>query len=102
MKIFIDKTVIVTGGASGIGQALCRKLGEYGAIVTVADINELGARHTARSITARGGRARAVKLDVTKQKEIEKLFRTVADRNGSLDYVFNNAGISIIGDERDK
>ncbi len=102
MKIFKDKTAIVTGGASGIGQALCRKLGEYGAIVTVADINEIGARETAKQITARGGRAKAVRLDVTRQGDIVKLFRTAAEKHGSLDYVFNNAGISIIGDERDK
>jgi NAD(P)-dependent dehydrogenase (short-subunit alcohol dehydrogenase family) len=91
MKIFKDITAIVTGGASGIGQALCEKLGEYGAIVTVADINEPGAQHTAKIITSRGGRARAVKLDVTKQSDIEKLFRTAAEKDGSLDYVFNNA-----------
>ena len=102
MKSFNDKTAVVTGGASGIGQALCETLAKYGAIVTVADIDQEGAGRVAESIVASGGRAEAVRLDVTKKADVEKLISETARTYGRIDYMFNNAGIAIIGDERDK
>ena len=102
MKKFKDKTAIVTGGASGIGRAICENLARHGAIVIVADINIEGARQVAESITANGGRAEAEKLDVTKKEDVQKIIKDTADKYGHLDYIFNNAGIGIIGDERDK
>jgi NAD(P)-dependent dehydrogenase (short-subunit alcohol dehydrogenase family) len=102
MKKFRDKTVIVTGGASGIGRAICENIARHGAIVTVADINLDGAKDAADFIIASGGRAKAVRLDVTKKDKVQKLVKDTADENGHLDYIFNNAGIGIIGDERYK
>ncbi len=102
MKIFNGKNAIVTGGASGIGRTLCENLGKCGAIVTVADIDREGAERVAESIVSSGGRAEAVTLDVTKKADVEKLVNETAQEYGSIDYMFNNAGIGIIGDERDK
>jgi NAD(P)-dependent dehydrogenase (short-subunit alcohol dehydrogenase family) len=102
MKTFRDKNAIVTGGASGIGRALCENLAKCGAIVTVADIDHGGAEQVAKSIVSSGGRAEAVTLDVTKKADVEKLINETAQKHGSIDYMFNNAGIGIIGDERDK
>ena len=102
MKIFNDRTAIVTGGASGIGRALCEHLAKYGAIVTVADIDPEGAERVAESIVASGGRAEAVRLDVTSKGDVEEVINKTAGKHGSIDYMFNNAGIGIIGDERDK
>jgi NAD(P)-dependent dehydrogenase (short-subunit alcohol dehydrogenase family) len=102
MKTFSDKNAIVTGGASGIGRALCENLAKCGAIVTVADIDHGGAGQVAKSIVSSGGRAEAVTLDVTKKADVEKLINETAQKHGSIDYMFNNAGIGIIGDERDK
>ena len=102
MKIFKDRKAVVTGGASGIGRALCENLARYGAIVTVADIDHEGAGQVAKSIVSSGGRAEAVTLDVTKKADVEKLINETAQKHGSIDYIFNNAGIGIIGDERDK
>lgn len=102
MKIFKDRKAVVTGGASGIGRALCENLARYGAIVTVADIDHEGAGQVAKSIVSSGGRAEAVTLDVTKKADVEKLINETAQKHGSIDYLFNNAGIGIIGDERDK
>jgi NAD(P)-dependent dehydrogenase (short-subunit alcohol dehydrogenase family) len=94
MNAFKDKTAIVTGGASGIGRAVCMDLAKLGAIVTVADINEQGAVEVAKSIVASGGRAKAVKVDVSVKDEVQALVNNA----GRLDYMFNNAGIAITGE----
>ena len=65
MDTFKDKVAFVTGGASGIGRALCIELGCKEAIVVVADIDEEGAKEVAASINSNGGRAKAYHLDVT-------------------------------------
>jgi NAD(P)-dependent dehydrogenase (short-subunit alcohol dehydrogenase family) len=67
----------------------------------VADIND-GAREVAGSIVAGGGKAHAVRLDVTQQGDVHDLVHQTAREHGRLDLIFNNAGIGILGDERDK
>jgi len=101
MDIFRDKTAIVTGGASGIGKGLCEELGKYGAVVVVADLNEEEARNVAASLKASGGRAEAVKLDVTNEGDVRGLINETAAKRGKLDYIFNNAGIGIGGEVQD-
>jgi len=96
-----DKTVIVTGGASGMGRSLCLGLASRGARVIVADINGEKARRAADEIKGMGCHARAVTLDVGDEGAV---FRAVADTAaefGSIDYFFNNAGIGISADARD-
>lgn len=88
---FRDKTAIVTGGASGIGHALCEALCRRGARVIVADIDIAGAERVASAICAAGGRARAALLDVTKFDLVEELVSATASSFGHLDYMFNNA-----------
>ena len=102
MDPFKDKIAIVTGGASGIGRAVCQEMGRRGAVLVVADVNTQGTEEIAAGISADGGQARAVGLDVTKQEDVEKLIKETADTHGRLDYIFNNAGIGLNGDERDK
>lgn len=101
MDHFKDKVSIVTGGASGIGQALCEELGQLGAVVVVADINAEGAGQVASTITANGGQARATHLDVSQGEAVQKLIEDTASEHGRLDFVFNNAGISMGGEMRD-
>ncbi|MCP4428094.1 MAG: SDR family oxidoreductase, partial [Chloroflexi bacterium] len=102
MNHFKDKVAIVTGGASGIGRAVCRALGHReAAAVIVADINAEGARQTAASITAAGGHAYAAGLDVSQAEAVQNLVDETVSTHGRLDYMFNNAGIGIIGDTRD-
>lgn len=99
---FGDAVAIVTGGASGMGRAVCEALARAGAaMVIVADVNGAGAEHVAGGITASGGRARAVQLDVTQPEAIERLIRDTASEHGRLDFMFNNAGIAVGGDARD-
>ncbi len=101
MSHFKDKVAIVTGGASGIGQALCEELGHRGAQVLVADINLEGAESVASGITSAGGLALAVHLDVTQGKDVRKLVEQTAAEEGHLDFMFNNAGICVVGEMRD-
>ena len=102
MEYFKGKIAIVTGGASGMGRAVCEQMGRHGATVVVSDINHDGAKEVAESIVAAGGQARAVHLDVTQREDVHDLVNETARDHGRLDLIFNNAGIGILGDERDK
>jgi NAD(P)-dependent dehydrogenase (short-subunit alcohol dehydrogenase family) len=95
---FQGKICVVTGGASGIGRALCEALARAGAQVTLADLDEARAAEVAAAI---GPACAAVRVDVTRAAEVRALLEGVAARHGRLDYVFNNAGISCIGEIRD-
>ena len=101
MDHFKDKVAIVTGGGSGIGQAVSEELGRRGSGIVVADINEVCARQVASAIAARGGQARAAYIDVSNEAEVKQLIDATASEYGHLDYMFNNAGIAIAGDARD-
>lgn len=78
------KTVLVTGGARGLGAAICRDLARAGASMVVADLNEAGARAVAEEV-----RGRAVRLDVTREPEIA----AALDGIGRLDVLVNNAAV---------
>ncbi|MEY2570260.1 MAG: hypothetical protein QOE63_610 [Acidimicrobiaceae bacterium] len=92
-KAFEGKSVIVTGGASGIGRALASSLVASGADVTLADIDAAMVTQTATEIGATAGRA----VDTRDATAMEALVDEVATRHGSIDFVFNNAGISLGG-----
>jgi NAD(P)-dependent dehydrogenase (short-subunit alcohol dehydrogenase family) len=98
---FQGQVAIVTGGASGIGRALCEALARRGSLVTVADLNLEGAQQVVGSILKAGGRACAAGVDVTLPGEVQALVEGVAHRHGRLDYMFNNAGIAFAGEFRD-
>ena len=98
---FKDKVAIVTGGASGIGRALCEEMARRGTRVVAADINLEGAEQVASAISATGGQADAARLDVTQSDEVQKLIDQTASKHGRLDFMFNNAGIATLGEVRD-
>jgi len=101
MGIFADKIALVTGGASGIGRALSEALAARGAHVTLADKNANMAKETAEGIVKAGHRAKAVALDVTDFAAFKKLVDDTVTECGRLDYIFNNAGIAVLGEARD-
>jgi len=98
MDGFRDKVAVVTGGASGIGRALCEQLGRHGAILVVADIDAEKAEAVAQGIGNGGGRARSAALDVTQAEAVRQLIDATVAAHGRIDYLFNNAGIAIVGD----
>jgi NAD(P)-dependent dehydrogenase (short-subunit alcohol dehydrogenase family) len=97
LRVFDGATVIVTGGASGIGRALGEELARRGSEVVLADLQISLAEEVALGIRAAGGRAEARRLDVTDFSSVEILLRDTAERTGRLDFMFNNAGIGISG-----
>jgi NAD(P)-dependent dehydrogenase (short-subunit alcohol dehydrogenase family) len=101
MSIFENKVAIVTGGASGIGRALAHALAKQGADVVVADIQVDLADKVVGEIREVGGKASPYYLDVTDSGAVESFVSQVASERGRLDYMFNNAGIAIIGEFRD-
>jgi NAD(P)-dependent dehydrogenase (short-subunit alcohol dehydrogenase family) len=92
---------IVTGGASGIGRALCEELAHRGAHPIIADIDAEGAQAVAAAISRHGGKADFAHLDVTCVEEVQRLVENTAERHGRLDFMFNNAGIGVGGEVRD-
>jgi NAD(P)-dependent dehydrogenase (short-subunit alcohol dehydrogenase family) len=94
---FHHAVVLITGGGTGIGAALAKALSAAGARVVVADID--GAQ--AAAVHARGEAVEAVTLDVTNAEAVQALVSDLVARYGALDYIFNNAGISVCADARD-
>jgi NAD(P)-dependent dehydrogenase (short-subunit alcohol dehydrogenase family) len=97
---YLDRTAIVTGAGSGIGAALSRALVKAGAHVVCADLDLPAAEKTVASVTG-PGTARAVPLDVTSASDVAALVASVAAERGTLDLMFNNAGISIGGETQE-
>jgi sorbitol-6-phosphate 2-dehydrogenase len=92
--ILQDRIAIVTGGAQGLGEAICHRLALEGAHVVVADLNREGAEATAAEIRARAGRqAMAVGVDVTQERDVEAMVKTAVEGFGSLDILVSNAGV---------
>jgi NAD(P)-dependent dehydrogenase (short-subunit alcohol dehydrogenase family) len=94
MKRTEGKVIIVTGGALGIGRETCILLAKEGAKVAVADILDDKGRELIKEITQSGGEAKFWHLDVSDEKEVEKVFNEVVKEFGKLDATVNNAGIA--------
>ena len=86
------KVAFVTGAANGIGRAAALAFAREGANVVVADISDQGNRETVRAIEELGGRALAVRCDVTRAEDIEAALDKGVEAYGGLDFAFNNAG----------
>lgn len=99
MGLFDGKAGIVTGGASGMGRAASIAYAREGGKVTVADTENMrsAGEETVALITAAGGEALFVPVDVSVEADVENMVDLTVSTFGSLDFAFNNAGILAVG-----
>jgi NAD(P)-dependent dehydrogenase (short-subunit alcohol dehydrogenase family) len=90
---FTDRVALVTGGGSGIGEAVAKELASLGAKVVVADLNEEGANRVVSEIEAAGGTATAVVGNTADRGDSERAVQVAVETYGKLNYAVNNAGI---------
>ncbi len=91
------KVAIVTGGGSGIGEAICHALARHGAHVCILDVNVEQAQRVRADIEAVEGRATVFRCDVGDQQAVEAVFSQIHQHYDSIDILVNNAGIAHIG-----
>lgn len=89
------RVALVTGGGGGLGAAICETLGAAGAIVVVGDVREAQAGEVVDRVRGAGGKASAVRLDVTDARGAEDVVAEIAARHGGLDVLINNAGVDV-------
>ncbi len=95
-KVLQDQVALVTGGAQGLGAAICKRLAQEGAHVVVADLNVQGAETTANEIIAElDRRSFAVKVDVSDEAQVAAMVDQTIDAFGKLDIVVSNAGVLV-------
>jgi NAD(P)-dependent dehydrogenase (short-subunit alcohol dehydrogenase family) len=87
--------VVVTGAASGLGQAMAEVMADCGARVTLADLDGERVTEVAAELEGRGAEVRPAVLDVADPDQVERLFDELAEQQGGVDVVFANAGISL-------
>jgi NAD(P)-dependent dehydrogenase (short-subunit alcohol dehydrogenase family) len=92
-----SKTALITGAASGIGEAIANVLSAAGARAIVADLNRRDGERVARTCLANGQNARFVSLDVTDERNCIEIADMIRNEYGALDILINNAGIGHVG-----
>ena len=95
MQDLQGRVALVTGGAQGLGAAICRTLGAAGVVVVAADMQEERAAETVRAIQADGGEGMALRLDVTDAAQAAEAVQQVVARYDRLDILVNNAGMDV-------
>ena len=96
-----DKVAVVTGGASGIGRAICKLFSSEGARVVIADIDSEGGLETSDLIEANGGNALLVKTDVSQENQEKNLVNAAVDTFGGVDVLVNDAAAFVFGEIQD-
>jgi len=96
-RVLQDQIALVTGGAQGLGEAICLRLAHEGAHVVVADLNLEGAQRVAAQISGHARRAIAVPVNVTDEAQVKAMVDRAVEEFGRLDILVSNAGILITG-----
>ncbi|WP_068815939.1 SDR family oxidoreductase [Phormidesmis priestleyi] len=95
MPELTGKVALVTGGAQGLGEAICRTLAASGVIAIVADIREDQAERVAAEIAAEGGKAISLRLDITDEHQVLSAVEKIISQHDHLDILINNAGTDL-------
>lgn len=95
MRTFTDRTAVITGAASGIGQALALELARQGARLALSDVDLPGVEETASACRALGADAKAWHLDVSDRRAVFAHADEVAAAFGDIHLVINNAGVAL-------
>ncbi len=95
MKTFENRIAVITGAASGIGQAVAEAFATEGCDVAIADMNETGLAETATRVERRGRRATRHVVDVSKRSEMDRFVGEVESEHGGANIIVNNAGVSV-------
>lgn len=93
----LDKKIIVTGGASGIGRAICELFASEGGVLVIADIDDDGGQETLQRILETGGRAIFEHTDVTEPRDVEALIIKSVEYMGGIDILVNDAAAFVFG-----
>lgn len=93
MVDFTDKTVFITGAASGIGKATAMTFAQKGATVVMVDLNEEKLNEVSKKIEQTGGNVSFYQCDVSNQKRVEEVTKDALNKFGKIDILVNNAGI---------
>jgi NAD(P)-dependent dehydrogenase (short-subunit alcohol dehydrogenase family) len=94
MKVFRDKVAVITGAASGIGQALASRCAQEGMKIVLADIEETALARTEQDLRAAGATVLAVRTDVSQADDVEALAQQTLSAFGAVHLLGNNAGVS--------
>lgn len=94
MQRFKSKNIIVTGGAGGIGEAICRRFAAEGALIWIVDSNAAQSEQLANDINASGGRAQWQKVNLADGADIAAFVETITAHGERIDVLINNAGIN--------
>jgi short-subunit dehydrogenase len=95
MTTFANKTILITGGAMGIGKLFAEKGVQERAKIVIWDVNEGALQNTVNELKAKGGDVRSYIVDVSNPQAIEESAKKVLDEVGTVDILFNNAGIVV-------
>lgn len=90
-----NQVILVTGGAQGLGAAICRTLSCKDNIILIADMKHEKAEEVAEEICETGCRAESFKMDLCDQKSIQQVFQAIRERYNKIDVLINNAGVDI-------
>ena len=93
MNLFKDKVVLITGAASGIGQATALAFAKEGAHIALCDIQENKGIETAKLVEKLGGTSMYIHCNISEEEHVKSMIDTVIDKWGRIDCAFNNAGI---------